>query len=79
MTPGRGAPPFLIPQANLFTMRVSFTPADLEAARQSMLCQKTQYPQADVERVIAAMRDTYEGELLLSPMVPQAPATDLFR
>jgi LmbE family N-acetylglucosaminyl deacetylase len=79
MTPGRGAPPFLIPQANLFTMRVSFTPADLEAARQSMLCQKTQYPQADVERVIAAMRDTYKGELLLSPMVPQAPATDLFR
>jgi LmbE family N-acetylglucosaminyl deacetylase len=78
MNPGRGAPPFLVPQANLFTAHIAFTPADLESARQSMSCHKTQYPQEAVERVIAAMRDGFKGELALTPMVPQAAVKDLF-
>jgi LmbE family N-acetylglucosaminyl deacetylase len=79
MNPGRGAPPFVIPQASLFTARVPFTAADLEAARQSMSCHKTQYPQEAVERVISAIRDAWKGELPLTTMVPQPPSTDLFR
>jgi LmbE family N-acetylglucosaminyl deacetylase len=78
MNPGRGAPPFLIPQANLFTARIPFTPADLESARQSMSCHKTQYPQEAVERVIAAMREEWKGALALTPAVPQAAVKDLF-
>ena len=76
---GRGAPPFLVPQASWFTMRVPFTDADLEAARRSMSCHKTQYPQETVDRVMTAMRDLLKGELPLSTMVPQPPANDLFR
>ena len=79
MYPARGAPPLVIPQASLFTMRVPFTEADLEAGRQSFLCQKTQASDETVERVVRAMRDVWKGVLLLSPMVPQAPGNDLFR
>jgi LmbE family N-acetylglucosaminyl deacetylase len=79
MNPTRGVPPLVIPQDSLFTVRVAFTPADLDAGRRSMDCQKTQFPQEAVDRVIAAMRDVWKGELPLSPMVPAAPSNDLFR
>ena len=79
MNPARGAPPFLVPQASSFTMRVSFTESDLESARQSMSCHKTQYSDEAVERVIKAMRGIWKGELPLSPMEPQPAGTDLFR
>ena len=79
MNPTRGVPPFVIPQASLFSARVRFSDADLEAARRSMSCQKTQYPQESVDRVISTMRDTLKGELPLTAMVPQAPSNDLFR
>jgi len=79
LNPARGEPPLLIPQASLFTMRVPFTTADLEAALRSMACHKTQASDEAVERVTKAMRDVWKGELPLSPMVPQSPANDLFR
>ena len=79
MNPGRGAPPFLVPQTGLFTARISFTPADLESAHRSMSCHKTQYPQETVDRVIGAMRETWKGELSLTPMVPQGAVKDLFQ
>lgn len=79
MNPGRGAPPFLVPQASLFTVRVPFIETDLEAARRSMSCHKTQYGQESVERVISAMRDAWKGELPLTTMVQQAPSNDVFR
>lgn len=79
MNPTRGVPPFVIPQASLFTMRVAFTPADFDAGRRSMECQKTQVSQEAVERVIPAMKDVWKGEIPLTPMVPQSPANDLFR
>jgi len=79
MYPGRGAPPLLIPHASLFTVRVPFAPADLEAARRSMACHKTQYSDEVVQRVVDAMRDYLQGEILLSPMIPQAAAKDLFQ
>ena len=78
MNPARGAPPFLIPQASLFTVRVPFTAADFEAARQSMACHKTQFSDEAVQRVTDAMRDVWKGILPLSPMVQQSAASDLF-
>ena len=77
--PARGVPPFVIPQASLLTMRVPFTPADLESARRSMACHKTQYSDEFVRRVSETMRDASKGEIPLSPMLPQAPADDLFQ
>jgi LmbE family N-acetylglucosaminyl deacetylase len=79
MNPTRGVPPFVIPQASLFTMRVAFTPADLDAGRRSFECHKTQVPQEAVDRVIPAMRDAWKGEIPLSQMVPQAAGNDLFK
>src|SRR5262245_47420675 len=79
MNPARGVPPLVIPQPSLFTMRVRFTEADLEAARKSMACHQTQVSNEAIERVIPAMRDAWKGELPLSPMVPQPAGNDLFR
>jgi LmbE family N-acetylglucosaminyl deacetylase len=79
MNPARGAPPFLIPQASLFTMRIPFTAADFEAARRSMACHKTQFSDEAVQRVTDAMRDVWKGVLPLSPMVQQGAASDLFQ
>lgn len=79
MTPGRGEPPFLIPDASLFSLRVAFTERDFDAARRSMACHKTQFSEETVERVTRVMRDAWKGELALSPMVPQARSSDLFK
>jgi hypothetical protein len=65
--------------ARLFTMRVAFTPADFDAGRRSMECHKTQTAQEAVDRVIPAMRDAWNGEIPLSPMVPQVAGKDLFQ
>lgn len=69
----------VIPQASLITMRVAFTPADLDAGRRSMKCQKTQFPQEAADRVIPAMSDAWKGAIPLSPMVPGVAGDDLLR
>ena len=79
MNPTRGVPPFVIPRADLFTVRVRFTDADLNAGRRSFECQKTQVSQEAIDRVLRASIDAWKGEIRLSPMVPLAPTNDLFR
>jgi hypothetical protein len=58
---------------------VAFTARDFDAARRSMACHKTQFSEETVERVTRVMRDAWKGELALSPMVPQARSSDLFK
>jgi LmbE family N-acetylglucosaminyl deacetylase len=79
MNPTRGVPPFVIPRADLFTVRVPFADADLSAGRRSFECHKTQVPQGAIDRVIPAMRDAWKGEIPMSPMGPGAPTNDVFR
>ena len=79
MNPARGVPPFVIPRADLFTARVPFTDADLNAGRRSFECHKTQVSQETIDRVFPAMRDAWKGQIPLSPMAPAAPTKDLFR
>lgn len=79
MYPERGVPPMLVPQSSLFTTRVSYTPADFEAAQRSMACHKTQVSDAVVERVTKVMRDVWNGQLSLSSMAPQPASNDLFK
>jgi hypothetical protein len=79
MNPTRGVPPFVLPQPSLFNVRVSFTPADLDAARRSMACHKTQVPEEAVERVFKSMEALLKGELPLTRMVPGVASNDLFR
>jgi LmbE family N-acetylglucosaminyl deacetylase len=78
MNPARGVPPFVIPLASLFTVRVPFTPIDFEAARRSMACHQTQITPEANERVARTMREVWNGALPLTPMVPGPPADDLF-
>jgi LmbE family N-acetylglucosaminyl deacetylase len=78
MNPSRGEPPFLIPQAKYFSMRVGFTSADAEAARRSMSCHRTQYSDDVVERVSEAQRRALNGTLPLAPLLTTAAGTDLF-
>jgi hypothetical protein len=78
MNPARGEPPFLIPLAKYFSMRVGFTAADFEAARRSMSCHRTQYSDDVVERVTEAQRTVMNGTLLLVPFLTTGGGTDLF-
>jgi LmbE family N-acetylglucosaminyl deacetylase len=77
VNPGRGTPPFVVPQAKYLTTRISFSPADLDAARRSMACHKSQYSSDTVQKVIEQMRAL--GELAFSPFSPTASKADMFR
>ena len=79
MYPTRGVPPHVLPQADLFSVRVPFTDGDLTAGRRSFECYKTQFSQEAIDRVIPAMRDAWKGQIPLSPMAPEIRANDLFR
>jgi LmbE family N-acetylglucosaminyl deacetylase len=79
MNPARGEPPMLIPQAKYFTTRVSFTPADFEAAKRAMACHKTQITPEVAARIVPAMERSWNGVIMLIPAFSTSPATDLFR
>ena len=74
----RGAPPFTIPQAKYFTVRVPFTPEDLEAARRSMSCHRSQFTAEVVQRVFPAAAKSWDGAIPLVPAFDGASANDLF-
>jgi LmbE family N-acetylglucosaminyl deacetylase len=75
----RGEPPMLIPQAKYFTVRVAFTPPDLEAAQRSMSCHKSQIVPEAMQRVLPIMARALNGAVALIPEFPNASTTDLFR
>jgi len=78
--PQRGAPPMVIPQEKYFTMRVPFTPPDLEAARKAMDCHKTQFTPEMMQRVVPELTRVWKGAVVA--FVPASPAmsgNDLFR
>jgi LmbE family N-acetylglucosaminyl deacetylase len=77
--PTRGAPPFVIPQAKYLSTRVQFSQTDLETARRSMACHKTQYSDDVLQRASEAMKGAWKGELTLAPFSSMASANDLFR
>ena len=79
MNPQRGAPPMLIPLAKYLSVRVPFTPADLEVARRSMACHRTQYTEEILQRVFPVMASVWKGAVPLAPAFSTAPGTDLFR
>jgi LmbE family N-acetylglucosaminyl deacetylase len=79
INPQRGAPPMLVPQPKYLSVRVPFTPADLDAAHRSMACHRTQLSEAVVERVFPGMAATWSGTMPLAPAFSTAPGTDLFR
>jgi hypothetical protein len=57
---------------------VPFTPADLDAARRSLSCHKTQFPPETMTRMTEAAK-LWNGVLALAPAFGSGPEHDLFR
>ena len=79
VNPSRGEPPLLIPDAKHLTTRVPFTPADLESARRSLSCHKTQFPPDVIARVAESAKAVWNGVVPLAPAFPSAGKDDVFR
>jgi len=79
MNPQRGAPPLLIPEAKYFTVRVSFTQRDFDAAQRAMACHRTQFTEEQVKRLGPFAAQAWNGEIRLIPAFPTGPSTDVFR
>jgi LmbE family N-acetylglucosaminyl deacetylase len=77
--PQRGEPPLLFPQAKYFTVRVPFTPADLDAAVQTMACHKTQFSAEAMQRFLSARDRVWNGAVAFVPASPALSGDDLFR
>lgn len=75
----RGAPPLLIPDTKHLATRVPFTPADLDSARRSLGCHKTQFPADVMARVAESAKAVWNGVVPLSPAFASAGKDDLFR
>jgi len=77
--PQRGEPPLLFPQAKYFTVRVPFTPADLDAAVKTMACHKTQFTAEAMQRFLPARDRVWNGAVAFVPASPGLSGDDLFR
>jgi LmbE family N-acetylglucosaminyl deacetylase len=77
--PQRGEPPLLFPQAKYFTVKVPFTPADLDAAVQTMACHKTQFSAETMQRFLPARDRVWNGAVSFVPASPSLSGDDLFR
>jgi len=76
---GRGAPPFLIPEAKYFTVSVRFTPPDLEAAGKAMACHRSQFTPETLQRVRPALERAWNGGIAFIPASMAMKGDDLFR
>jgi LmbE family N-acetylglucosaminyl deacetylase len=79
LNPSRPAPPLLIPDARLLTTRIPVTPADLDAARRSLGCHKTQFPADAMTRLADAAKEMWPGAVPLAPAFASASKDDLLR
>jgi LmbE family N-acetylglucosaminyl deacetylase len=79
LNPQRGEPPLLIPEAKYFTVRVPFTPVDLEAAQKSMACHHSQFTAEALQRVLPAQRSALNGAVAFIPASLAMRGDDLFR
>ena len=77
--PQRGEPPLLYPQAKYFTVHVPFTPADLDASKQSMACHRSQYSAEMLQRSLPAMAGVLNGKVRFIPAFSVTSTDDLFR
>jgi LmbE family N-acetylglucosaminyl deacetylase len=78
MNPTQAGPAFLVPMAKYFTMRITFTPADGEAARLAMACHRTQFAGDVVKRIFELQKQVWNGAISLVPFSPTDRGTDLF-
>jgi len=79
MYPQRGAPPLLVPETKYVTVRVPFTPPDLEAAQRAMSCHRSQFTPEALARVLPEQARFWNGSVPLAPAFSTAAGADVFR
>jgi hypothetical protein len=75
----RGAPPMLVPTAKYLTTVVPFTTADLEAAKRSMACHRSQFAAELIERMFPMQIRSWNGNVTFAPAYPANAGNDLFK
>jgi LmbE family N-acetylglucosaminyl deacetylase len=78
MSPSRSEPEFLVPQPKYLSTRVAFTPADLEAARRSTACHRTQYSDEMLRRLAEEQSRLGNAALSFAPYFQADGGGDLF-
>jgi len=79
VNPQRGEPPLLMPQAKYFTVRVPFTPVDLDAAMKAMACHKSQFTSETMQRLLPEKNRVWNGTVAFIPVSSALSGDDLFR
>jgi LmbE family N-acetylglucosaminyl deacetylase len=79
MYPQRGAPPLLVPETKHVSVRVPFTPADLESAQNSTRCHRSQFTPEALARVLPQQAQFWNGVMPLAPAFATTAGDDVFR
>jgi LmbE family N-acetylglucosaminyl deacetylase len=79
LSPERGEPPMLFPQAKYFTVHVPFTPQDLEAAQKAMACHRSQFTPELLQRLLPEHGRVWQGKVAFVPAFMSTSDDDLFR
>lgn len=79
LNPQRGEPPLLYPQAKYFTVRVPFTPSDLEATKKATACHRSQLNAEALQRLLPEMGRVLNGKVAFIPAFAASSSDDLFR
>jgi LmbE family N-acetylglucosaminyl deacetylase len=79
MNPQRGAPPLLVPEAKYLTTHVAFAPPDLEAAKRSMTCHRSQFSPELIERMFPLQARSWNGSVTFAPAYPAHAGQDLLK
>jgi LmbE family N-acetylglucosaminyl deacetylase len=73
-----GMPPLPVTHARYLTMRVPYQPPDMERARASFACHRTQFTPEEQQALFGLIRHFHPGAIALRPWHPEAAADDLF-
>jgi hypothetical protein len=71
-------PPLPVTHARYLTMRVPYQPPDMERARASFACHRTQFTPEEQQALFGLIRHFHPGAIALRPWHPEAAADDLF-
>ena len=79
LAPQRPPAPLFFPQAQYFTMKVSFTPADLAAAQAAMACHSTQFNPEQLKVLQPGFAKLWNGAIAFVPALAKFSGSDLFK
>jgi N-acetyl-1-D-myo-inositol-2-amino-2-deoxy-alpha-D-glucopyranoside deacetylase len=75
----RGAPPMIVPTAKYLTTIIPVTTADLDAAKRSMACHRSQFAPELIDRMFPMQVRAWNGNVTFAPAYPAYAGKDLFK